>query len=46
MEDGTPKYCAATTRLWHIKLGVNLFSGWPGNSPDLNPMEMLWLKQR
>ena len=46
MEDGAPAHCAATTKQWHTQHGVKLFGGWLGNSPDLNPIESLWLQMK
>ena len=36
-----PAHRAASTKQWHERHGVKLFGGWPGNSPDLNPIEFL-----
>ena len=41
MEDGAPAHRAITTKQWHQQHGVKPFPGWPGNSPDLNPIESL-----
>ena len=30
---------AKSTKDWHQACGIKLFAGWPGNSPDLNPIE-------
>ena len=42
MEDGAPVHKAKTTKKFHADNGVKLFLGWPGNSPDLNPIKNLW----
>ena len=46
MEDGAPAHRAAMTKQWHTQHGVKLFGGWLGNSPDLNPIESLWLQMK
>ena len=42
MEDGAPAHRAQMMKQWHTYNGVTLFPGWPGNSPDLNPIKNLW----
>lgn len=42
MHDGAPCHRAATVKRWLDEQEVTVLSPWPGNSPDLNPLENLW----
>jgi hypothetical protein len=44
IEDGAPGHRAASTKQWHATNGINLLPDWPGNSPDLNPIEICGAK--
>ena len=46
MEDGAPAHRANSTKNWHQDNGIKLFQGWPGNSPDLNPIENAWSQMK
>lgn len=41
MQDGAPAHTSSTT-LNYLRHLVNILEGWPPNSCDLNPIEVLW----
>ena len=40
--NGTPCHKAKLVSTWLQKKGVEVVGPWPGNSPDLNPIENCW----
>ena len=42
MQDGAPCHTAKSVKMWLDDCEINYFKDWPGNSPDINPIENMW----
>ena len=43
---GAPCHTAKSVKKWLEDSGVNVIGPWPGSSPDLNPIENLWVNMK
>ena len=46
LHDGAPCHTAKSVKKWLEDSGVNVIGPWPGSSPDLNPIENLWVNMK
>ena len=44
--DGAPCHMAKTVKKWLADQNVLMIGPWPGSSPDLNPIENLWIQMK
>ena len=42
-QDGAPCHQTKAAKQWLTQNNINLLGPWPGNSPDLNPIENCWV---
>ena len=41
-QDGAPCHTSKMVKAWLTSQGIQILEPWPGNSPDLNPIENCW----
>ena len=46
MQDGAPCHTAKQVKDWLRDCEVPFFEHWPGNSPDINPIEHVWMSMK
>lgn len=44
--DGAPCHTARTVTMWLKEKNIPVIGPWPGSSPDLNPIENLWIQMK
>jgi transposase len=45
-QDNAPCHTSKAVKAWFQQQGFDLLEGWPGSSPDLNPIENVWVTMK
>ena len=46
LQDGAPYHAAKSVQIWLRDSNISVIGPWPGSSPDLNPIENLWVSMK